>query len=73
MKQYRLNAKAVVALREERGLSQAALAQRVGISRPSMCMFEKGKAQPSAETAHAIARVLEVEFSEIADPLEAVA
>lgn len=66
MKHYKLDARRVIALREEQGLTQAALAKRIGISRPAMCMFENGQAQPSAVTARAIAKALGVGFSEIA-------
>ncbi len=48
------------ALRRERGLSQAALAARLGISPSAMGMYEQGRREPSAETLVALARELEV-------------
>lgn len=71
MKYYRLDARAVIALREARGLTQAALAGRLGISRASMCQFENGQRQPSPATARAIAKVLGTSFAEITEPAEA--
>ncbi len=72
MKHYRLNTRAVIALREASGLNQAALAERIGISRSAMCMFENGQAQPSAATAKAIAKALGAAFGEITEPAEPV-
>lgn len=72
MKYYRLDARAVIALREAKGLTQAALAERLGISRASMCQFENGQRQPSAATAKAIARALGAAFGEITEPAEPV-
>jgi transcriptional regulator with XRE-family HTH domain len=70
MKYYRLNARAVIALREAKGLTQTALAKRLGISKASMCQFENGQRQPSAATAKAIAKALGAAFSEITEPAE---
>lgn len=65
MKHYRLDAEAVIARREARGLTQAALAKLLGVSRSAMSQFESGQIQPSATTAHDIARALGVAFDEI--------
>jgi transcriptional regulator with XRE-family HTH domain len=70
MKYYRLNARAVIALREAEGLTQTALAKRLGISKASMCQFENGQRQPSAATAKAIAKALGAAFGEITEPAE---
>jgi DNA-binding XRE family transcriptional regulator len=67
MKHHRLNARAVIAHREAKGLTQAGLADKVGISRSAMWQMENGQIQPSAPTAHAIAVALGVAFSEIAE------
>ena len=48
------------ALRRERGLSQAALAARLGISPSAMGMYEQGRREPSADTLVALARELNV-------------
>ena len=47
-------------LRRERGLSQAELAARLGISASAMGMYEQGRREPSADTLVALARELEV-------------
>jgi putative transcriptional regulator len=44
-------------LRGERGLSQAELAGRVGVSRQAINLVENGKHDPSLSLAFAIARV----------------
>jgi DNA-binding XRE family transcriptional regulator len=67
MKHHRLNAQAVIACREAKGLTQAGLAALAGISRSAMWQMENGQIQPSAPTAFAIAEVLGVEFSEITE------
>jgi putative transcriptional regulator len=44
-------------LRSERGLSQAELGGRVGVSRQAINLVENGKHDPSLSLAFAIARV----------------
>ena len=46
--------------REHRGLTQQALATRVGISKPYLSQIESGKRHGTVETLAAIARSLEV-------------
>ena len=46
--------------REERGLSQKALAEAVGISPPAINRFEKGIKAPSIDTLAKLAKVLGV-------------
>lgn len=70
MKHHRLDTRAVIAHREAKGLSQAALAARLGISRSAMWQMENGHIQPSAATAKEMAEVLGVPFSEITLPGE---
>ncbi len=50
----------ISALRRERGLSQAELAHRLGISASAMGMYEQGRREPSADTLVALARELQV-------------
>ena len=45
----------ISALRREAGLSQAQLAQRLGISPSAMGMYEQGRREPSMETVVAMA------------------
>ncbi|MEM7767681.1 MAG: helix-turn-helix transcriptional regulator [Pseudomonadota bacterium] len=52
-------------LRNERGWSQAALAERLGVSRQSVNAIETGKYDPSLPLAFAIARLFEA-------PIEAI-
>jgi transcriptional regulator with XRE-family HTH domain len=50
----------ISALRKQRGLSQAELANRLGISASAMGMYEQGRREPSAETLVALSRELQV-------------
>jgi putative transcriptional regulator len=52
-------------LRTERGWSQAALAERLGVSRQSVNAIETGKYDPSLPLAFAIARLFELKIEEI--------
>lgn len=47
-------------LRKARGLTQEALADQVGVSKPAISSWEKGKAQPRATRATALAHALGV-------------
>lgn len=55
------------ALRSERGWSQAALADQLGVSRQSVNAIETGKYDPSLPLAFAIARLFEKSIEEIFD------
>ncbi|MCR9268791.1 MAG: helix-turn-helix transcriptional regulator [Henriciella sp.] len=55
------------ALRAERGWSQAALADQLGVSRQSINAIETGKYDPSLPLAFAIARLFEKSIEEIFD------
>ena len=55
------------ALRAERGWSQAALADQLGVSRQSVNAIETGKYDPSLPLSFAIARVFERSIDEIFD------
>ena len=50
----------IAALRRARGMSQAALAQELGISASAMGMYEQGRREPSIQTVVALSRTLEV-------------
>ena len=57
----------IKALRAERGWSQAALADQLGVSRQSVNAIETGKYDPSLPLAFAIARLFEKSIEEIFD------
>lgn len=48
------------ALREERGLTQRHIAERIGVHVPQISRYESGGAMPSAETLIELSEVLEV-------------
>ena len=50
----------ISALRRARGLSQAELARRLGVSASAMGMYEQGRREPSAQTLVTIAQALGV-------------
>ena len=50
----------IAALRRERGLSQAELAERIQVSPSALGMYEQGRREPSADTLVALARTLGV-------------
>ncbi len=52
-------------LRRERGLTLAQVASALGVSKPTVWAWEKGKARPLPERIEAIAQVLGVEASEL--------
>jgi len=53
--------KALALLRQQRGLTQAKLADRCGVSRPQVCRYESGKELMKLETLEKILRTLVVE------------
>ncbi len=55
----------IKALRAEHGWSQAALADRLGVSRQSVNAIETGKYDPSLPLAFSIARLFEKSIEEI--------
>lgn len=55
-------------LRAERGWSQAALAQRVGVSRQTINAIENGRYDPSLPLAFGLARVFERTIESIFEP-----
>lgn len=50
----------VTALRSRRGLTRAALAHLIGVSRPTLWAWETGKGQPRAQNLEALAEALAV-------------
>ena len=47
------------------GLTQAALAERVGVTRQTIIAIEQGRYSPSLETAFQIARALEATLDDV--------
>lgn len=56
---------AIKSVREERGLSQAAVAENSGISRTALSNIETGDARPNLDTVVAIAEALGVRAGEL--------
>lgn len=59
-------------LRAERGWSQAALAERLGVSRQTVNAIEKGRYDPSLPLAFKIAEVFGLAIEDIFEPEEVV-
>ena len=55
-------AKRIIEARRALGLTQLALAQKVGISRPQICHYENGKVCPSAESCGKLASALSLDI-----------
>ncbi len=51
--------------REQKGLSQAELAEKIGFERSSVAKWENGSLKPYAETLQAIATVLDVPIQKL--------
>lgn len=58
--------KAIRQLREERGMTQEALAQEAGVTVGHMSMIERGHSNPTWATVKAIAVALNVSLAEVA-------
>jgi transcriptional regulator with XRE-family HTH domain len=54
-------------LRDQRGLSQRALAEKAGISREYLARLETGRQDPTLSTLEKIARALKVTVGAIVD------
>ena len=52
-------------LREEHGLTQEALAEKVDVTRQTILFLEKGKYNPSLRLAYKIARLFNVSIEDI--------
>jgi transcriptional regulator with XRE-family HTH domain len=57
-------------LREERGLSQEALAYQAGLTAGSLARIELGQASPAWSTVRQIARALDVSLVDLAADVE---
>lgn len=55
----------VVKLREARGLTQEALAQKTGLNRVTLARLERAQHPPNLETLDRIARALHVSLAEL--------
>ncbi len=55
----------IAALRADRGLTQAALAQRIDVSRQTINAIETGKFDPSLPVAFRLAREFDLAIEEI--------
>jgi len=58
--------KAIRQLREERGMTQEALAQEAGVTVGHMSMIERGHSNPTWGTIKGIANALEISIADIA-------
>ncbi|GAA0208091.1 helix-turn-helix transcriptional regulator [Halobaculum roseum] len=58
----------VRARREERGLSQAGLAEAVGVTRQTINSIERGRYDPSLELAFALADFFECRIEDLFHP-----
>lgn len=52
-------------LRRARGLSQADLAVRLGVSQQSISLWEQGETNPTVENIYAMSEVLDAGFEEL--------
>lgn len=59
--------------REENGLTQETLSKKIGISRQMVGHLETGKANPSVETAKAIADVLNFDWTLFFENIKTIA
>ncbi|QZY01071.1 helix-turn-helix transcriptional regulator [Halobaculum rubrum] len=58
----------VRARREDRGLSQAGLAEEVGVTRQTINSIERGRYDPSLELAFTLAAFFECRIEDLFDP-----
>lgn len=65
MKHYELDGHRVALLREQKGMSQDAMAEQCGVERSYISLLESGARQPSAPLTVKIAAALGVQFGEI--------
>lgn len=55
----------LIRLRKERGLSQAELAAKLGVSQPNVSGYERGESKPGFDVLYDLARVLGVSSDEL--------
>ena len=58
-------AKRIKALREQRGLSQEALAEKAGVSRGYLARLEIGRHDPTVGTVEKLAKALRVKVTDL--------
>lgn len=54
--------------RNKRGLTQRELADKIGVSRGAVALYETGQNKPKVETLFRLAQALDVEVTELFDP-----
>jgi transcriptional regulator with XRE-family HTH domain len=64
--------KAIRQLRQERGMTQEALAQEAGITVGHMSMIERGHSNPTWGTTKGVAKALSVSMGELAKRVDAL-
>lgn len=69
MRYHRLNGATVAKLREAKGITQADLAERVGVTASMLSQIENGHKQPSPPVAFRLATALSVGIADIAEPV----
>lgn len=52
-------------LRDQKGLTQKELAEKVGVRRETIVFLEQGKYNPSLELAHNVAQVFDAKIEEV--------
>ena len=55
----------IARVRREKGITQAQLAERLGIKQPMIARWETGKRKPKIETLMRIAKALGVQWTEL--------
>lgn len=64
--------KAIVLLREARGISQAEMARRLGVTAATMCRYEQGVNKPGVVRLAHVLEILEVDFTDLDTALKKV-
>lgn len=59
----------LTALRKQRGLTQSALAEMLGVEQPTIQRWEKGKREPNIDQLIALAKALDIEPGTLIDPM----
>lgn len=52
-------------LREKRGLSQSAIAEKIGVSQATISMWETGEAMPRVDKLPEIAKILNCDINDL--------
>ena len=67
---YQMVGKRIRFFREQDGLTQAQLAEKVGLSNNYVGLIERGEKHPKIDTLNKIAQALEVKLAEFFNPLK---